>query len=78
MAWAGLSPTSSSSGFLGHFLLGFSTTFASAMPMEVVSLEVLEFAEFVKGDIVDRHNLFWMALSSSNTFQWVLECKNAK
>lgn len=28
------------------------------MPMEVTSLEVSEFAEFIKGDIIDRPNLF--------------------
>ena len=58
MAWVSLSPSSSSSGFLSRFLLGFSTAFASAVPVEVTSLEVLEFAELVKGDIIDGPNPF--------------------
>ena len=53
-----MSPTGSSSRFISHFLLGFGTAFANAVPMEVMSLEVSEFAEFIKGDIIDRPNLF--------------------
>ena len=61
-AWVGVSPSGSSSGFLGRFLLGFGTTFAGAMPMEVVSLEVSEFAEFVEGDVIDGPNMFMNGL----------------
>ena len=57
-AWVGLSPSGSSSGFLGCFLLGFGTDFAGAMPMEVASLEVSEFVEFVEGDVIDGPNTF--------------------
>ena len=57
-AWVSLSPTGSSSGLLGHFLLGCGTAFASAVPVEVTSLEISEFAEFIEGDIIDRSNLF--------------------
>ena len=51
-------PTGSSSGLLGRFLLGFGTAFASAVPVEVTSLKILEFAEFVEGDVSDRSNSF--------------------
>ena len=53
-----LSPTGSSSRLLGHFLLGFGTAFASAVPVEVMSLEISEFVEFIKGDIIDGSDLF--------------------
>ena len=53
-----LSPSGSSSGFLSRFLLGFNTAFTSAMPMEVTSLEVSEFAELVKGDVINGPNMF--------------------
>ena len=58
VARIGLSPTGSSSGLLGRFLLGFGTAFTSAVPMEVTGLEISEFAEFIKGDVIDRSDSF--------------------
>ena len=51
-------PIVSSSGLLGRFLLGFGTAVASAVPVEVTSLKISEFAEFVEGDVVDRSDSF--------------------
>ena len=57
-AWVSLSPSGSSSRFLGRFLRGVGTAFASAMPLEVTSLEVSEFTELIEGNIVDGPDTF--------------------
>ena len=57
MAWVTLSPVGCSSGLLARFLFGLSTAFTGAVPMKVAGFEILEFAEFIEGDIIDRPHM---------------------
>jgi hypothetical protein len=56
-AWVSFSPTQIRTVFLLRFLLGRNAAFTSAMPLEMVGFEVMEFADFVEGYIIDRSNM---------------------
>ena len=58
VAWISLSPGEVRTVSLLHFLLWRSTAFTTTMSMEMSSFKVVKFAEFVKGYIVDRSNVF--------------------